>query len=170
MDELKNTETNDLEKKVVEETNSDGAKEGTDDSQNGANKETADQLANRKFAEGAKKKEKEICAMFNVASINDLKALVEGAPKKADYDSLMAKSICSDLDVKKDCKDDLIAIVKGKGLELTEDNIKSVLEKHPEWKVNSNDDRGRSLFIGKTGGKDKPAEPNEKDEARKLFK
>lgn len=133
--------------------------------------ESNEALANRKFAEGAKKKEKEILAILGVASIEEAKTLIQSAKEQdTNYKVLAAKSICVDLDVKKEFREDVIDIVKGKGLEINEENVKAILAKHPEWVLKADESGSPVVGIGKVGGKGQPEAPNEKEQAKKLFR
>lgn len=124
--------------------------------------------ATRKFAEGANKAEKNIFAKFGVSSMEELEKKVNGSVSQTDYETLSAKVICSDLDIKKDYREDVIAIVKGKGLPITEESFKSVLSSHPEWK-NDSEENSKTVKIGALGGKDKPDAPDERELAKKIF-
>lgn len=133
--------------------------------------ESNEALANRKFAEGAKKKEKEILSALGVASIEEAKTLIQSAKEQdTNYKVLAAKSICVDLDVKKEFREDVIDIVKGKGLEINEENVKAILSKHPEWVLKADESGSPVVEIGKTGGKGQPEDANEKELAKKLFR
>ena len=133
--------------------------------------ESNEALATRKFAEGAKKKEKEILSTLGVASIDEAKALINTAKEQgANYKELAAKSICVDLDVKKEFREDVIDIVKGKGLDITEENVKAILAKHPDWVLKADESGSPVVEIGKTGGKGQPEAANEKEMAKKLFR
>lgn len=133
--------------------------------------ETNDALATRKFAEGAKKKEKEILSVLGVASIDEAKLLCQSAREQgANYKQLAAKSICVDLDVKKEFREDVIDIVKGKGLDITEENVKAILNKHPEWVLKADESGSPVVEIGKAGGKGQPEAANERELAKKLFR
>ena len=133
--------------------------------------ESNDALATRKFAEGAKTKEKEILSILGVASVDEAKQLIQTAREQdTNYKLLAAKSICVDLDVKKEFREDVIDIVKGKGLEITEENVKAILSKHPEWVLNADESGSPVIEIGKAGGKGQPESINQKENAKKLFR
>lgn len=133
--------------------------------------ESNEALATRKFAEGAKKKEKEILSTLGVASVDEAKQLIQTAREQdTNYKLLAAKSICVDLDVKKEFREDVIDIVKGKGLDITEENVKAILSKHPEWVLNADESGSPVIEIGKAGGKGQPESVNQKEQAKKLFR
>jgi len=62
-------------------------------------------------------------------------------------------------------KDDIYAYFKGKELELNDENLKSLLETHPEW---LNEKKPTISKIGNDKGGNKQ-EPDEKDIAMRLF-
>ena len=64
----------------------------------------------------------------------------------------------NDLGIDKKYQEDVIALIKGKGLEINEETISEIAEKHPEWKIN--EDFGVE-FMGQT----KP-QANPYDEAK----
>lgn len=133
--------------------------------------ESNDALATRKFAEGAKKKEKEIFAACGVSSIDELVNLINQSKEQAkNYDELAAKAICTDLNVKKQYREDVIAIAKGKGLEITEENVRSVIESHPEWVVDEKENKTNVFSLGKTGGSSQPQDKQEREYVRNIFK
>lgn len=63
-----------------------------------------------------------------------------------------------DLGIDKKYQEDVIALIKGKGLEINEETISEIAEKHPEWKVDADFGVG---FMGQT----KP-QANPYDEAK----
>lgn len=68
--------------------------------------------------------------------------------------------------------EDAIALLRGKGLEINDANVKQIAEKHPEWKKQTNPangGEGGTLPLGGVGGKQNPPTPEEKTQARKLF-
>lgn len=131
--------------------------------------ENPNDLAQRKYAEGAKKATKALFDKYGVKDESELDAKVNGAISKADFDSLNAKVICSDLGVSKEYRDDVIAIAVGLGKPITEESIKEILSRHPEW-TSASDANSPIKKLGDATGKDKPAEPNERELARKLFR
>jgi len=64
--------------------------------------------------------------------------------------------------------EDLVSMIKGKGLEVTESNFQEVLKKYPEW-LKSNQANQETVVIGSTAGETNPGQPNAKEQARKLF-
>ena len=63
-----------------------------------------------------------------------------------------------DLGIDKKYQEDVIALIKGKGLEINEETISEIAEKHPEWKIDADFGVG---FMGQT----KP-QANPYDEAK----
>ena len=64
--------------------------------------------------------------------------------------------------------EDLVAMIKGKGLEITESNFQEVLKKYPEW-LKSNQANQQTVVIGGNAGETNPGEPNAQEQARGLF-
>ncbi len=140
-------------------------------------KSELDQRYTNKFAEGAKKAEKTLLEELGLKSKDELKELLSKTkeePKaeetvqqlKAELTEIKALNIIKDEDIKKEYQGDVIALLKGKGLDLTEENIKKEIEKHPEWKKEAS--AGAKEF-GTAGGKGDPSQPDEKEQAKKLF-
>lgn len=163
-EKIEETEINETEEKTKDEDKDQG--EGADGS---SGKEDPTSLANRKFAEGSKKATKELLKKYGVNTVEELDAKINNGVSKDEFETLQAKVICGDLDVKKEFRDDVIAIVKGSGLPITQENVQAVLARHPEWKMASESADNPIQKIGDTGGKDKPEQPNERELARKLF-
>lgn len=99
-------------------------------------KDEFEQRLNNKFAEGAKKAEKNLIEEFGFESKEDFKKALETAKElQSKYDE--ASSELSQLKAEKmvisaggsaDIAENVIALVKGKGQELSEENIKAALE------------------------------------------
>lgn len=68
--------------------------------------------------------------------------------------------------VRGDKADDVIALLKGKNLPITEENVKEVLDSHPEWKRKRK--QKAVANIGATQPKEKPLD--EKEIARSFFR
>lgn len=83
---------------------------------------------------------------------------------------LKAEKIASTLGVKASYTEDVVALVRGKGLELNEENLKKEVEKHPEWKQSASEEGGGVFQLGGVGGKTVPGPAGEKEQAQKLFK
>lgn len=83
---------------------------------------------------------------------------------KAEVELLKADKIAKDAGVTDDHSEDLVALVRGKGLALTEANIKTEAERHPEW-------RGKAtagLSIGASTGSEHQDTETEEDLAERL--
>lgn len=137
-------------------------------------KEVNNDLATRKFAEGAKKKEREIFTALGVQSLDEAISLLTEAKKNAEeLPKLAAKSICVDLNVRKEYQEDVIDICKGKGLAITEENIKAILSKHKGWCFNPKEEDARTtrnIFeVGAVGGKGQPEDTAEREQVKRLF-
>ena len=75
----------------------------------------------------------------------------------------------NDLGIDKKYQEDVIALIKGKGLEINEETISEIAEKHPEWKIN--EDFGVE-FMGQTKPQANPydeAKAKEEEEIKKKF-
>lgn len=88
---------------------------------------------------------------------------------KNELEILKGEKLALKQGVKPDYAEDAVAILKGKGLEISEANMKAIVEKHPEWKM-SNDTQGSGVApLGSTGGKSNPPAVNEQEQAAKMF-
>jgi hypothetical protein len=85
---------------------------------------------------------------------------------QSELTEMKALNACKDLDVKKEFQPDVIALLKGKGKELTEENINEEVKKHPEW-VKSQEQPGARDFGGAAGNKN--TQPNERDQAMAFW-
>lgn len=75
----------------------------------------------------------------------------------------------NDLGIDKKYQEDVIALIKGKGLEINEETISEIAENHPEWKIN--EDFGVE-FMGQTKPQANPydeAKAKEEEEIKKKF-
>ena len=75
----------------------------------------------------------------------------------------------NDLGIDKKYQEDVIALIKGNGLEINEETISQIAEKHPEWKIN--EDFGVE-FMGQTKPQANPydeAKAKEEEEIKKKF-
>lgn len=106
-------------------------------------KELEERIKNA-IKEGERKEQKRLFEDLGVTSIEDLKKLkADGDLTKSQYDELKSQYDKANGDLSKyqaervalkfvksiDDAEDLVALVKGKGLELTEENLKAVAEK-----------------------------------------
>lgn len=167
-------------------TSQDESGKQKDDKQDEANVTlTKEELANRyqnKFAEGAKKAQKALLDELGISSVEELKAKLgadnsqEKGTKSEDVEimkkeiaTLKALNTCNELNVRREFQEDVIALIKGKGQEVTQDNIQKVVERHPEWVVKSQEDIAGVKKLGGTDGENKPPKPDEKEQAKALF-
>ena len=65
-----------------------------------------------------------------------------------------------DLGIDKKYQEDVIALIKGKGLEINEETISEIAEKHPEWKVDAD------FGVGQMGQTKPQANPYDEAKAR----
>lgn len=75
----------------------------------------------------------------------------------------------NDLGIDKKYQEDVIALIKGKGLEINEETISEIAENHPEWKIN--EDFGVE-FMGQTKPQANPydeAKAREEKEIKEKF-
>jgi len=117
-----------------------------------------EQKLQEKYAEGARK-----AAKSQEATKPD-DEIVEIKKELANYKAL---NLASDFNIKPEFKDDFVAILKGKGLEINQENAKALADKHPEWK---NTSANSGFKIGSDGGDDNPTEKSETERAAALFR
>ncbi len=87
---------------------------------------------------------------------------------KQELELLKAEKIAGKVGVKTDFQEDLVALVRGKGLELTEENIKKEAERHKEW-FTQNDGGSGTRKLGSTDGDTTPPKASEEEQASKMF-
>jgi hypothetical protein len=99
-------------------------------------KEEFEQRLNNKFAEGAKKAEKNLIEEFGFESKEDFDKAIKAAKEleekynkaNSELSQLKAEKLVISAGGSAGIAENVIALVKGKGQELTEENIKSALE------------------------------------------
>lgn len=131
----------------------------------------------QKFAEGARKaqegklddetKKDEKANKGENKGENDDGMLKEVTKIKDELATLRAEKLVTQMGVKPSYTEDLVALVRGKGLELNEENLKKEADKHPEWKASNEDSNG--FRLGGLGGKANPPSSDEKEQAKKMF-
>lgn len=135
---------------------------------------------NQKYAEGARKAQEGKLATNpddkgNPASqtnpvVDTNKGLIEDVAKiKDELATAKAMNFATDNNIKSEFKEDLVAIIKGKGLEPTAENVKKEADKHPEWKYLADGSGGTVRPLGSSGGANTPPAVSEKEQAAKLF-
>lgn len=144
-------------------------------------KEELETKLNQKFAEGARKAQE---GKLENGKIEDPKQTIEPTKTqepvastnndiediKGELASLRAEKIALKLGVNPSFTEDLVALCRGKGLELIEENMKKEVEKHSEWLLQNSGESGSGIKpLGATGGSQTKDKASEKDEARKLF-
>jgi hypothetical protein len=150
-----------LEKKALEEKAA-LEKKAADEKKALEEKELEQRLTG-KYAEGAKKATKELLDQFGVKTAEELKArydALNGADSKLKtteetLSKLQAERIAIKNGASFEMAEDAIALLKGKGQELTEENIKTVVDK---WikQGGTAGTPGGILPNGKKQGDDKP--------------
>ena len=127
---------------------------------------------NNKFAEGARKaqegkltnnpaNQQKVSTGENVGE--DVKAL------RDEIATFKAEKTALSLGINPSYSEDLVALCKGKGLELTEENLKKEADKRPEWKLQNNGEGGGVKILGSTAGKTATPPADEKELAAKMF-
>lgn len=154
--ELEETKKEDVEeqKEVPEEQPKSEIKE--DEETITLTKAELEEIKKQKYAEGARKATKTV---QNPEA--DILAIQE------ELKQLRAEKIASKI-VDSKYQEDLVAIAKGKGLEITESNLQEIVKKYPEWLKNNQANKD-TITIGGSSGKTAPGTPNEKEQAKKLF-
>lgn len=117
-----------------------------------------EQKLQEKYAEGARK------AAKGQEGVKPDDEIVE---IKKELDNYKALNLASDFNIKPEFKDDFVAILKGKGLEINQENAKALADKHPEWK---NTSANSGFKIGSDGGENNPTEKSETERAAALFR
>ena len=117
-----------------------------------------EQKLQEKYAEGARKASKNQEGTKPDEEISEIKK------ELANYKAL---NLASDFNIKPEFKDDFVAILKGKGLEINQENAKALADKHPEWK---NTSANSGFKIGSDGGETNPTEKSEAERAAALFR
>lgn len=115
-----------------------------------------EQIKTQKYAEGARKATKE-----NNTPEEKILAIQE------ELNQLRAEKMAAKI-VDSKYQEDLVAIAKGKGLEITESNLQEIVKKYPEWLKNNQANKD-TITIGGSGGTTAPGTPNEREQAKKLF-
>ncbi|HHU55648.1 MAG TPA: hypothetical protein GXZ48_03005 [Acholeplasmataceae bacterium] len=157
---------NDKKEKEGEES-----KEGkeTDEETITLKKSEYEEMLKNKFAEGARKATQGKLGNEDNKEKKD-EAINDVAQLKIELELLKAEKIAGKLGVKPDYQEDLVALVLGKGLELTEENIKKEADKHKEWlKASDEGEKGGVRKLGSTEGEDNPPKDDEKTQARRLW-
>lgn len=164
-EENKTQDPKDPEDKTAEDKTAEGEKaegksnDGTpEDEVITISKSKYEQKLQEKYAEGARK-----AAKGQEATKPD-DEIVEIKKELANYKAL---NLASDFNIKPEFKDDFVAILKGKGLEINQENAKALADKHPEWK---NTSANSGFKIGSDGGDTNPTEKSEAERAAALFR
>jgi len=134
-------------------------------------KQEFDSLFNTKVQERLAKKDRSILDKYGVASYEELDS------KFSKFDELSSKNkeLATTLAFKEnnivpERYDDIKAIFKGKGLELTKENLVSQLETHPEWLGEKKRDSSTSIEkVGSSKESSMSNDESEKNMASKLF-
>jgi hypothetical protein len=130
----------------------------------------------QKFAEGARKAQGSSGGGEPPKKDEDLTKKTQGdasgeiANIKSELELLKGEKLALKQGIKPDYTEDAVALLKGKGLEINEANMKSIIEKHPEWKLSSDPNEGTGAKpLGATGGKNTPPAVDEATQAAKMF-
>jgi len=100
------------------------------------------------------------------SSLNEKESLI--AEKQTQMDELQQELTAikqvrkmDDLGIDKKYQEDVIALIKGKGLEISEETIGEIADKHPEWKVDN------EIGVGSMGQTRQSQNPYEEANAKK---
>lgn len=89
---------------------------------------------------------------------------------KSELELLRGEKLALKQGVKADYAEDVVAILKGRGLEINKENVKAIVDKHPEWKASNDKGEGSGAKpLGSTSGENTPPAASEKEQTRKLF-
>lgn len=127
--------------------------------------EEVEQIKKNAIAEGMRKASKQAETQTN-EELDKLKASFNESQTKLDETQQELKAIkqinkMNELGIDKAYQEDVIALIKGKGLEVSEETIAEMCEKHPEWKTDKN------LGVGSMGQTKQGKNPYEEAEAKK---
>ena len=75
----------------------------------------------------------------------------------------------NDLGIDKKYHEDIFALLKGKGMEITEENITEIAEEHPEWKVDADFGVGSMGVVRHDNDAYAEAQLKEQEEIKKKF-
>lgn len=75
----------------------------------------------------------------------------------------------TDLGIDKKYHEDIFALLKGKGMEITEENITEIAEAHPEWKVDADFGVGSMGVVRHDNDAYAEAQLKEQEEIKKKF-
>jgi len=146
----------------------------TKDPKEGAQNEKEDPKANpvekKEISEQNKVKEEERKA--NNKANDDLQARLNDLETKFKAQSEELKAVkdlelIDNLGVDKNHRSDVIALIKGNGDEVNDENIKAYVEKHPEWKA-SEDNQSGVKFLGAKGSNEQ-VDKTGKEAAEDVF-
>lgn len=142
-------------------------------------KRELDERLNNKFAEGARKAQQGKLDNNSNETQKTSTGENKGENKSNNDDKvqviadelaqLKAEKVATKLGVNPAYTEDLVALCRGKSLELDEENLKKEFEKHPEWKLVSTEGAGGVKALGSSDGKAKTPEEDEKAKARSMF-
>lgn len=86
----------------------------------------------------------------------------------AKLQQLETKNLVSDMNVRKDRVEDVLAFMKGKELTVNAENLKQILTSHPEWLIIDPEPAVQPAKVGNTGSNQAP-KVSDKDSIRNLF-
>lgn len=88
---------------------------------------------------------------------------------KNELELLRGEKLALKQSVKSDYTEDAVKILKGKGLENNEANMKTIIDKHPEWQPSSDDtNSGNVKPLGSTSGKTNPTSVSEAEQVMEF--
>lgn len=178
MEDVKQTETN-----VNDGVKNDGTTNAESQSKTYTEEEVKQLLAETKknaIAEGMRKASKNQETSNNEeleklnASLSEKDNLIAEKDKALEESQRELTAIkqvnkMNDLGIDKKYHEDIFALLKGKGMEITEENITEIAEAHPEWKVNADFGVGSMGVVRHDNDAYAEAQLKEQEEIKKKF-
>ena len=142
--------------------------------------EEVNEIKKNAIAEGMRKASKQQASQNNDeldklnASLSEKDNLIAEREKQLEESQKELTAIkqvnkMNDLGIDKKYHEDIFALIKGKGLEATEENIAEIAEAHPEWKVDSDMGVGSIGVVNKENDAYMEAQLKEQEEINKKF-
>lgn len=179
MEDVKNTQSNEVKNDVK----NDGTTNEENQSKTYTEEEVKALLAETKknaIAEGMRKASKNQEASNNEeleklnASLSEKDNLLTEKDTKlnelnAELTAIKQVNKMNDLGIDKKYHEDIFALLKGKNMEITEENITEIAEAHPEWKVDADFGIGSMGVVRHDNDAYAEAQLKEQEEIKKKF-
>jgi len=164
MEDVKQTETI-VEEKKEEKVEENKATTNEEKPVKTYTQEEVEQIKKNAIAEGMRKASKQAESQTN-EELDKLKASYSESQSKLEDTQKELTAIkqvnkMNELGIDKNYQEDVIALIKGKGLEVNEETIADICGKHPEWKAD------KQLGVGSMGQTRQNNNAVEEAEARK---